>query len=211
MNVIGIDLSGPSNVADTAVTVFHPLDDGIRYDRAICPATDEQIRKAVGELAKQVPTVVGIDAPLSYNPGGGDRPADSKLRERIIEVGMRSGSVMPPTLTRMVYLTLRGVVLSRDLIALPNVRVVEVHPGATCALRGASIADVTAFARDADARNRLLRWMEGMGLRGIPGGSVSSHYVASCAAALAAWKWAEGEEVWKEPASPPDMPFDFAC
>jgi hypothetical protein len=34
---------------------------------------------------------VGLDAPLSYNPGGGDRPADACLRKAVVGAGLRQG------------------------------------------------------------------------------------------------------------------------
>ena len=211
MNIVGIDLSGPSNTADTVLTVFSRDGADICYRSAILEATDAKIRAEVASLAASAPVVVGIDVPLSYNPGGGDRSSDSALRKMLTAAGMQPGSVMTPTMTRMVYLTLRGIVVARDLAAIPGVRVVEVHPGATCALRGASIADVRAFSRDAASRTPLLQWMGGQGLRDLPSGKVSSHHVAACAAALAAWKWANGQTVWLAQANPPETPFDFAC
>ena len=211
MHFVGIDLSGPSNTTDTAVAVFKHVDRSIHYERHIAAATDAQIRTAVADLAGTSPTVVGIDAPLSYNPGGGDRKADTELRRRLIDIGLPSGTVMAPTMTRMAYLTLRGVVLSRDLAALRGVRVMEVHPGGVCALRGAPIEAVRRFSCEPAARVDLLHWMERLGVVGMRADAPSSHLVAACAAALAAWKWAGGEAVWSARASPPEMPFDFAC
>jgi uncharacterized protein len=51
---------------------------------------------------------------------------------------MKSGSIMPPTLNRMVYLTLRGIKLSREiekLNAAYSISLVEVHPGAVIGAR----------------------------------------------------------------------------
>ena len=209
--VVGIDLSGPSNTTDTVLTVFNRGRMGIRYCGEILAATDGGIRAEIARRAVAGDVVVGIDAPLSYHPGGGDRPGDRDLRTRTIAAGMHPGSVMVPTMNRMVYLTLRGIVIARDLAAIPGVRVVEVHPGAACALRGAPTADVRAFSRNREARARLVEWMAKQGLSDLPTDPLSSHHVAACAAALAAWQWAEGRSVWLHQARPPDAPFDFAC
>lgn len=165
------------------------------------------------EAAAQADAVIGIDAPLSYNPGGGDRPADSELRALVVSRGLRSGSVMTPTATRMVYLTLRGLAVARALGSIgAEVRIVEVHPTAALVLRGAKPADVRELKRSGAARQRLLSWLDGQGLRGAAALDPSSdHLVAACAAALAAWGWSRGRSAWVSRASPPAHPFDFAC
>ncbi|MFY4776408.1 hypothetical protein [Metabacillus sp. RGM 3146] len=77
------------------------------------------------------PLVIGFDSPLSCNDGGGDRKADRLFREYIKGQGMHHGSIMPPTLTKLVYLTLRGISLTRMIERLSKpIQVVEVHPGA---------------------------------------------------------------------------------
>jgi predicted nuclease with RNAse H fold len=212
-NIIGLDLSGPVNIADTSLAVFTPQGEKLCFVQAIHGARDDTIFDLVSNVGKQSAVVVGIDAPLSYNPGGGDRPSDRELRHRVLEKG-RVG-VMPPTLIRMVYLTLRGIALTRALETLkPHIElaVVEVHPGACMLLRDALAADVAAFKRDEAARLRLLEWLEGMGLSDLPRPEhITDHFVAASAAALAAWKWSIGGAVWCYPAQPPEHPYDFAC
>ena len=157
--------------------------------------------------------IAGIDAPLSYNIGGGDRPADAALRKKIIAAGLRPGSVMVPTMTRMVYLTLRGMAVARLLRAAhEKTAVVEVHPGAAMVLRGAPVDDVAAFKFDSKCRLNLLAWLEGQGLRNVAAvQEPTDHYVAACGAALAAWKWHINETKWLHRAVLPFHPFDFAC
>ena len=118
---------------------FECENDSLRLTRTIEGTTDQSIYGAIIESPSNIKAIVGIDAPLSYNPGGGDRQADTHLRKRIIEKRMHPGSVMVPTLTRMVYLTLRGISVSRFLDSPPNerIKIVEVHPSAAMALRGA--------------------------------------------------------------------------
>ena len=211
MRVIGLDLSGPGNTADTAAVVGEASPEGLRLTGHAVGVADDAILAWVAAAGPGV--VVGLDAPLSYQPGGGDRPGDRALRRAVVAAGMASGSVMTPTMTRMAYLTLRGVSLSRALGTLAErPRVAEVHPGAALALRGAPIADVRALKQDAAARARLLAWLEAAGVRGaaaLP--ADSDHLVAACACALAAWKWASGEPAWLQRAEPPAHPHDYVA
>lgn len=215
MQIVGIDLSGMSNFRDTSLVYFQEHAGHCTRLGYVYGADDQSILETITQLSPHDPIVVGIDAPLSYNITGGDRPADKALRERIRAVGMRSGSVMTPTMTRMVYLTLRGLGVSRCLETLRpqrTVRIVEVHPGAALALRGAPINAVMQFRHDIDARKQLLLWLEAQGLDGVADIPLcTDHYVAACAAALAAWKWHREETVWCERARPPHHPYDFAC
>lgn len=213
-HVLGIDLSGPSNVKDTVCLAFQVIGGRLQLVQPIQGAKDEELYQLTVDLLSQGPVVVGLDAPLSYNPGGGDRPGDTSLRERIIAAGLHPGSVMTPTMTRMAYLTLRGMAVARNLRSIPDPKpeIVEVHPGATMALRGAPIADVRTYKVDPGARQRLLGWLNSQGLEcGNILKDPVDHHIAACAATLAAWKWHQRDTVWVEPASPPHHPFDFAC
>ncbi len=213
MHVIGIDLSGPGNVADTAAAIFAAGPDRLRFQQAIDAVGDQAIFDLVSHLGQAGSVVVGLDAPLSYNPGGGYRPADADLSRRVRTKG-RTG-IMSPTLTRMAYLTLRGIALTRMLETLTpalDVRIVEVHPGAAMLLRDAPAPDVAAFKGDVSARLRLLAWLGGMGLEELSRPDApSDHFVAACAAALAAWHWATARPAWCWRAQPPLHPYDFAC
>jgi len=218
MYTVGIDLSGPRNREDTVLAFFAPGENGasLRLVKSVHGASDSEIVQEITTLLTPdaAPPVIGIDAPLSYNEGGGDRPADADLRRRIVAAGLASGSVMPPTLTRMAYLTLRGVCVARTLgMSLPvPPAVVEVHPGAAMVLRGAPSDAVRSMKTSAPGRRRLLRWLEEEGLKGVTDGSGSSdHYVAACAAALSAWKWNAGNPAWIQPADPPHHPFDYVA
>src|SRR5512140_1259633 len=206
--IIGIDLPGPRNIADTCVAVFHQRPESLRFELAIAGAGDRQIFDLISDMGRTHPVVVGLDAPLSYNPGGGDRPSDRELRGLVLAKG-RVG-VMPPTLIRMVYLTLRGTALTRALETLRprmELRIVEVQPGASMRLRGAPPGDVATFKRDAAARWRLLDWLQETHLENLPpDDEVTDHYVAACAAAMAAWNWSSGRAAWCHPAQPPEHP-----
>jgi predicted nuclease with RNAse H fold len=213
MVVVGIDLSGPTNVKDTVYAAF-ALDNGrLTHLHTLFAATDEMIWQQTADFAKESPVVVGLDAPLSYNPGGGDRPSDKQLRQRIVSMGLHSGSIMTPTMTRMAYLTLRGITVARLLQSIaPVPQIVEVHPGAALALHGAPIPAIRAFKQDATAQQQLLGWLEEKGLIGLASiNTFSDHSVAAYASALAAWKWACDDAKWLALAKPPFHPFDFAC
>ena len=109
MHIVGIDLSGPANPQGTAVLHFRCRGSELSYVGHITGADDARVFQFVGSLAAAQPVTVGIDAPLSYRSGGGDRPADSQLRTLAIQAGLPPGTVMPPTAPRMVDLTLRGL------------------------------------------------------------------------------------------------------
>lgn len=209
--IVGIDLSGPANTADTAVACFDITGDHLIHRSTDHGATDQDITDIV--LATDAARVViGLDAPLSYNPGGGSRPADTALRKLLIKAGMHPGSVMSPTMTRMAYLTLRGISVARSIQAVrPDVLIVEIHPGGTMALRGADVATVRAMKSDGQARHDLIRWLAGQGLAGLPEYDAEDHVIAAYAAVLAAWKWSTGKSAWCWKATSPDHPFDFAC
>jgi len=212
MKIVGIDLSGPRNFADTCLVIFEERGDEIHFVNIYEGADDVQILEAISGLGRDEQIVVGIDAPLSYNPVGGDRKSDSELRRLVHAQGGGAG-IMPPTMIRMVYLTLRGLQLTRILESMQqDLRIVEVHPGACMILRGADQSDVRNFKRDFLARGRLLAWLQGQGVRGITRPETATdHYIAACAAALGAWQWSLGKSAWCFAAEPPHHPYDFAC
>ncbi|HLO13532.1 MAG TPA: DUF429 domain-containing protein [Anaerolineales bacterium] len=214
MRVVGIDLSGPRNFADTCLVSFEARGEEIHLMDVREGADDNQILEAIAGLDQKERIVIGIDAPLSYNAKGGDRPSDSELRRLVHARGGHVG-IMPPTLIRMVYLTLRGLHLTRLFEALKpqyDLRIAEVHPGACMILRGANAEDVRKFKTEPSARVHLLDWLETKGLKGISCTHiVSDHYVAACASTLGAWQWSLGKSIWYFPADLPHHPYDFAC
>lgn len=206
--VVGIDLSGPGSARHTSVAVFRDRGPALELAELV-PGADDRV------LLEKLPAsaVVGLDAPLSYSETGGSREADTALRRLAIDHGLPPGTVMAPSAPRMVYLTLRGVAVSRMIgLERPGARVVEVHPTAAMALRGAPVTALRAMKTDEQARRDLLVWLQAQGLEGVQGlRDASDHSVAACAAALAAWQWSRGEARWLQPARPPLHPCDFAC
>ena len=205
---IGIDLSGPSNTKDTSLAFFTGDESQLTFHQIVNGATDQNIYEILHSKSDHL--IIGIDAPLSYQPGGGDRPADRALRQRIIAKGMKSGSIMTPTMTRMVYLTLRGISLSRGLSAItPDI--VEVHPGSAVGLRSSDITSVLNYKIEINPRYQLRSFLEKDGVTGIPTDVLhSSHSFDACLAAYAAWKWKHGESEFLHAAEPPFHPFDVS-
>lgn len=97
MKIIGIDLSGPANHHDTIVTIFRRKEKHLFFEDAIVHASDEMIMSKIIEIASSEEVMNGIDAPLSYQAGGGDRPQDKSLRQCMKNFGLSPSSVMPPT------------------------------------------------------------------------------------------------------------------
>lgn len=210
---LGIDLSGPSNTKDTVAVSFVPDGDGLKCSNVLVGADDSAILCLADRLSSRGTFAVGLDAPLSYNPGGGDRPADRELRRTLVSAGLKSGTIMPPTMTRMAYLSLRGISVARMLsTSFQDVFVAEVHPAGAMALRGAPVEDVRNLKTDENARQRLLQWITGLGIRGVDKAKrPSDHYVAACAAVLGIWQLARGKPSWHYPSATPFHPFDYAC
>ncbi|MFT9497678.1 DUF429 domain-containing protein [Anaerosolibacter sp.] len=219
MRVIGIDLSGPRNHKDTVLTVFKQSGENLQFVKWVNNLSDQDILKEVFEQSQLDEVVLGIDAPLSYEDGGGDRKGDRELRKFIVNLGMRSGSIMPPTLNRMVYLTLRGIKLSREienLNATYPISFVEVHPGAVIGSRLSkqNIEYVLAYKQEQSARSFIRNWLTEQGLTQLPiEMEEESHSIDACAAALGAWHWKAPSynPKWIFPACPPLHPYDYCC
>jgi len=224
--VVGIDLSGPANPQGTCGAVFKLHGHELVFTRMITPASDKAIMDMVVELAGQF--TVGIDAPLSYEDGGKQRKRDKLLRELLKRQGVQHVGVMAPTFNRMVYLTLRGMGLARQIEMCRQAEgcnIVEVHPGSALALRGADPDWLAGYKpRGAGspgraARQRRLRCCAALGVFlgsqcvvDLPINSLRvDHEVDACAAAVACRDWLLGKPLWREPRSPPQHPYDFVC
>jgi predicted nuclease with RNAse H fold len=176
---------------------------------------DQHIYEIIKDLVRADSVVIGLDAPLSYNIGGKDRPGDRELRKIAVALGLRSGTIMPPTFNRMAYLTLRGISIARALESLTqegDIRIVEVHPGVALAMRGAPATHIVALKNDPQARASLLAWMRDTYIPDLPSiQAPSDHLVMSVSSALAAFDWGRKSARWVQPAAPPFHPYDFAC
>ncbi|WHY64529.1 DUF429 domain-containing protein [Neobacillus sp. SuZ13] len=219
MRVIGIDLSGPSNHKDTVLTVFDLQNGQLNFLKLIRNIGDLDILKVIEAQSQLDEVVIGIDAPLSYEDGGGDRQGDKLLRQYIVSIGMRPGSIMPPTLNRMVYLTLRGIKLSREIGNLATrypISIVEVHPGAVIGSRlpEKDLEYVLSYKQILSARTWIRDWFAEQKLTKLPVFiDEESHLIDACAAALGAWHWKDPslQPNWSFPANPPLHPFGYCC
>ncbi|WP_462413599.1 DUF429 domain-containing protein [Neobacillus sp. Marseille-QA0830] len=219
MRVMGIDLAGPRNQRDTFLTVFEKQDDNLHLIKILNDVSDLDILNEISCQSRLDELVIGIDAPLSYQDGGGDRLADKQLRQYIVSLGMKPGSIMPPTLNRMAYLTLRGIRLSREIGTIQTenpVSIVEVHPGSVIGSR--LIQDemeyVLNYKQDLSARKYLRNWFETQKLTGLPATiEEETHSIDACAAALGAWHWKDPAFApkWISRAIPPLHPYDYCC
>ncbi len=207
---VGLDLSGPANSVGTGVAVFRDLE----FQEYDCDGSDASILALLRRLTLSCSVTIGMDAPLSYPAAGGFRERDHNLRAALRQAEINPNSVIPPLAPRMVYLTLRGVAVSRLFQSEFNgsISIVEVHPTACLGLRGAPLDDVLNFKRNAGARGNLLHWFGEQGMRGLEEKvGCTDHFIAACSVALAAWKWAHGKQVWQVAAEPPFHPYDFVC
>jgi uncharacterized protein len=211
----GLDLSGPANHDATALVWCSQTKDGLAFIDSRSSLSDADLENTLAGLAEADVVTLAIDAPLSYNDGGGSRPADVALRRAVMEVGMRPGAVMAPTMDRMVYLTLRGHGLARrlELVTVANsLRIIETHPGAVFGLNGAAIQSVLDFRSNRISRIMLIAWLGRQGVSGLPLCLAdTSHDIAACGAAYAAWQSSLGRSRWQHLAKPPEHPYDFCC
>ncbi len=212
--ILGADLAGPANRGDTALAWFAPDEEKLHYRGHLDSVSDAAALELVTMLSAQGEVVIGFDAPLSYQDGGGFRPGDALLRQTLNAIHAHHVGVMSPTMYGMMALTLRGVVLARMFGTLPRPpRMVEVHPGAAMALRGAKLDVLRAYksrqAGASAARASLRTWLAQQGLRNLPDTSASSHLTDACAAALATWQYTLGRPAWIHPAEGVGQPFDY--
>lgn len=209
--LIGVDLSGPSNPSDTACAVCEQRGSTLHLVRLYAGLSDRELLSVVQRHAAADLTI-GLDAPLSYEDGGGDRARDKALRNLLTSKGLPSGTVMTPTMTRMAYLTLRGVQVAGMLRqALPEARIVEVHPFGSLVLAGLDPELAVLVKRDRTALANVLKALPALGLRNLPVAAGSDHEVAAIGAAHAAWRWHNNSASWSCPADPPHHPFPMAC
>ncbi len=212
---MGLDLSGPSNPGDTALSWFAPEEAALSFAGQLTDTGDSGILDLLRDLYDRYEVLFGVDAPLSYQDGGGRRDCDTDLSSRLTDEGLDFIGVMAPTYSKMGWLTLRGIGLARSIELMPEahrVRIVEVHPGATMGLHGAPKKALRRYKRgDMQAIHALQSWFAEEGMGGLPEFDSSSHVVDSCAAALAAWRWHTGDSAWLAEARPPERPYDFAC
>lgn len=212
MFAYGIDLSGPSNHDATALVRLQ-LDaprSAARFDGLIEGADDERLWREI--LERDASAWVGLDAPLSYQSGGGLRDRDRALRQELSAHGVDQRYVLPPTMTRMIYLTARGISLARPMEGQQRLRVVETHPTSALLLRRVPETFLQQMKDEREARERILDHLRQWDVAEVPDRVADSdHAVAALAAAVAVRDAAVDETVWQYEADPPHHPFPLVC
>ena len=132
---------------------------------------------------------------------------------------MSGSSIMPPTLTKMVYLTLRGMGITRRINSINtshDIKIVEVHPGAAIGTRigSSGLPHVLQYKKDRKSRLEIFTWFKKIGLKNLPEEiTESTHMMDATAAALAAWHWADPtkQPTWHWKTISSQHPFEFCC
>jgi len=211
----GIDLSGPVNIIDTVISWFkydHSKEKLNLIDYKI-GADDNFIFNIVKDLSINNDLFLAIDAPLSYNMNGGDRESDKSLREFLKKKKLKTSSVMTPTMTRMSYLTLRGISITRILETLkkkPNV--IEVHPFVSLLINGANKEDIKNVKKNEKAKQNILNFLKKRQISKLPViVSKNDHFISSVIAAQIAFFYSRNQYQWRSKRKFPFHPYDFVC
>ncbi|QEN05272.1 DUF429 domain-containing protein [Thiospirochaeta perfilievii] len=187
--IIGIDLAGPKNHTDTAISFIE--DKNIKVYSGF---SDDEL---FNFLFKHKAKYVGIDAPLSYSQQGGYRESDRDLRTYLNSFGFTKIGVMPPTYSRMIYLTSRGIRLTR-LFSFLDIKPIlyECHPGAFLALDNYNYEDVLLVKKSIPSINNLIKAIEirGYTFKIKP---KNDHEIMSVAVALAVESKINGKIHWE--------------
>ncbi len=130
----------------------------LHYRGHLDNVSDAAALELVTMLSAQGEVALGLDAPLSYQDGGGFRPGDHLLKQALSAIKAHHVGVMSPTMYGMMALTLRGIALVRMFARCPTPpAMVEVHPGAAMALRGAKLDLLRVYKTPPARRERRAR------------------------------------------------------
>ncbi len=187
---LGVDLSGPANHADTCMA-WRNLDGRVEWR---CDCSDQDI--LTWQRDQSLPVSAFIDAPLSYQDGGGYRHCDAVLRAYLNAQGLNRLGVMAPTMTKMVYLTLRGISLSTRL-RQQGAEVFETHPGASMLLSGMEKDWVYDIKRCSQSRSSILALWTNQGNRFVES-PTNDHQLMAIQCLLTAERWlTAGAYYWR--------------
>ncbi|MBN2647186.1 MAG: DUF429 domain-containing protein [Thiotrichales bacterium] len=190
---IGIDLSGPANCQDTSLCSFDG--DDLKIYRA---CDDAWLQNHLNELhSMNRPIFLAIDAPLSYQPGGGYRDVDRALRQLLNEKGYSKIGVMSPTFNRMVYLTLRAFRLKEICTYYPNIKLFETHPGAALAIFGADYKELLTIKSCFEKGTQLIKPLLDELAFSTEFQVESDHDVMAISAMLSAYRYANQSSLWQ--------------
>lgn len=149
---LGIDLSGPSNAQYTSLCLFSDSTITL-YNNC----NDQKITEILQQLPSDQAVFIAVDAPLSYQDGGGFRDIDRALRQHLNQQGFKKIGVMAPTMTRMAYLTLRGLRLKEVCREFVQVQLFETHPGAALVCSGINYELVQKIKNEPQAIQRITK------------------------------------------------------
>ncbi len=182
IKVVGIDLAG---VATRPTGICCLFGNEVVESRDV--RRDESILHFVAE---HNPQVVAIDAPLCLPPGrrwtpGTAFPADNGVHFRKCDLELRARGIrfFPITLGPMRSLTMRGIVLKRQL-EKSGYRVIEIYPG------GAQ--DIWGIARKQQGLALLRRGLRKLGIEGIRA-RMSGHELDAISGAIVGRLFLEGQ------------------
>jgi len=212
---LGIDLSGPVNIIDTAISWFKYdyLNEQLVLINYKIGADDNFIFNIVKDLSRNNNLFIAIDAPLSYNIKGGDRKSDQSLRKFLKERNIKTSSVMTPTMTRMSYLTLRGISITRILETLNNKpKIIEVHPFISLLINGANKVDIDNVKKNTKAKKNILTFLKKRKISDLPTiASKNDHFLSSIIAARIVYLYSKNQYQWISKRKFPFHPYDFVC
>ena len=187
---VGIDLAGPANFADTCMAIEWQGQFNIH-----CGCSDTDILEILAPYLGKTPVFIALDAPLTYQEGGGYRDVDRALRHHLNQQGFAKIGVMAPTMTKMVYLTLRGLRLKERFSAIPQTTFFETHPGAALVLSGANYDTVCNIKASPQALATITDFLKQYLAFAHP--ITQDHQAMAIAAMLSAKRAALGESLWQ--------------
>lgn len=162
---------------------------------------DSQIYEFLQQYATNYQIFIAVDAPLTYNEGGGYREVDRAVREHLNAHGFSKIGVMAPTMTKMAYLTLRGLRIRELCGLLPNVQLFETHPGASLVLDSISYEMVTQIKSMPQARLAVWEALTGRYrfLNGLKSTKIANndHELMAIAAMLSAFRFAHHQTLFE--------------
>lgn len=187
--IAGIDLAGPANHKDTSIAVIDNFHISVESGLSDTDIYNMVISKGLRHI--------GFDAPLSYSETGGFRESDRELRKLLNSHGYTQIGIMAPTYSRMIYLTGRGIRLSRLLSCLEKKPCLyEVHPGAYLVLENFPYELVKNIKQSHSDVAELVNRIESRGyvFNNFP---KSDHELMAVAAALAVEAKLSGDNHWE--------------
>jgi hypothetical protein len=148
----------------------------------------QAVRAAIEAVGQNALTAIGIDAPLFWRPDG-DRKSDQLVRNAIIQLGARGGTVNSVNSMRGTCLVQGMMVAMLLRVQESQLPIIEAHPKALLwLLRCAHVDNHPAGI----ALSSLQQWIVGNNLAGA-----SDHERDAALGALSAFAMAQGMNGWQ--------------